>query len=130
MNPLYPSTTSGTLGELLVQMRLLEYDVQASFPLKDSGNDLIALRGRVVKAIQVKSSSKARYGNRPKDTKIYDFLAAVHLRWSSEGRLLADKSKIFFLRKNDVYSERTIFEKLANYEITRSLVDELWSEAT
>ena len=45
----------GTIGELLVQTRLLQYGVQAAPPLKDSGNDLIALKGDAIKTIQVKT---------------------------------------------------------------------------
>jgi hypothetical protein len=55
-NPLPTNMSTATLGELLVQLRLLEYGIQAAPPIKDSGNDLIAIRGEVVKFIQVKTS--------------------------------------------------------------------------
>jgi hypothetical protein len=55
MNPLDENLTKGTFGELLVQIRLLQYGVQAAPPIKDSGNDLIAIRGKVFCAIQVKT---------------------------------------------------------------------------
>jgi hypothetical protein len=42
-NPISSEMRIGTLGELLVQLRLLQFDVQAAPPLKDSGNDLIAV---------------------------------------------------------------------------------------
>lgn len=41
-NPLPKALATGTLGELLVQFRLLQFDIQAAPPLKDSGNDLVA----------------------------------------------------------------------------------------
>ena len=43
MNRLHPNLHTGTLGELLVQLRLLQYDVQAVATHKDTGN---ALTGR------------------------------------------------------------------------------------
>lgn len=54
-NPLPMTTHIGTLGEPLVQLRLLEFGVQAASPIRDSGNDLIAIKGRIVKFIQVKT---------------------------------------------------------------------------
>jgi len=41
-NPLPETVKTGAFGELLVQLRLLQYDVQAVQPLKDSGNDCTA----------------------------------------------------------------------------------------
>jgi hypothetical protein len=61
MNPLDGRMVTCTVGELLVQLRLLEYDVQAAPPLKDSGNDLIAIRGGQFRAIQV----LPHFGTRP-----------------------------------------------------------------
>ena len=45
MNPLRKSLQTGTVGELLVQLRLLQFHVQAAQPLKDTGNDLITSDG-------------------------------------------------------------------------------------
>jgi hypothetical protein len=42
MNQVPKLTLTGTFCELLVQIRLLQYGVQAAPPIKDSGNDLIA----------------------------------------------------------------------------------------
>lgn len=57
-NTLPKNLSIGTIGELLVQLRLLEFGVQAAPPIKDSGNDLIAIKGEVVKFIQIKTSKK------------------------------------------------------------------------
>lgn len=54
-NPISENMAKGTIGELLVQTCLLQYGVQAAPPLKDSGNDLIALKGDAIKTIQVKT---------------------------------------------------------------------------
>ncbi len=43
MNQVTDKIMTGTIGELLVQIRLLQFGVQAAPPIKDSGNDLIAV---------------------------------------------------------------------------------------
>lgn len=60
-NPLHKNAHKGTLGELLVQLRLLEYGVQAAPPIKDTGDDLIAIKGETVKFIQVKTKAGHKY---------------------------------------------------------------------
>jgi len=115
-NELHPNTLKGTIGELLVQMRLLEYGVQAAPPIKDSGNDLIAIRGEVVKFIQVKTEKRLR----KKLPKIYHLIAQVDLRKDSDGKILYDKSKIWILCKGDPISSRR--------ELTKSLVIEIWGD--
>jgi hypothetical protein len=60
-NPISDQLKTGTIGELLVQLRLLQYCVQAAPPIKDSGNDLIAVRGEEFRGIQVKTSTKGRF---------------------------------------------------------------------
>src|ERR1017187_7681670 len=57
MNPLTQMIARGTFGEVFVQLKLLQFDVQSAPPIKDSGNDLIAIRGETIRAIQVKSSA-------------------------------------------------------------------------
>jgi len=57
MNSLSDTFLKGTFGELFVQLRLLQYEIQAAQPLKDTGNDLIAIKGEVFKAIQVTRES-------------------------------------------------------------------------
>lgn len=64
MNKITRRMQLGTLGELLVQLRLLEFDVQSVSPLKDSGNDLIAIRGTAMRAIQVKTTRIEENGYR------------------------------------------------------------------
>ena len=59
MNEISPEVRIGTIGELLVQTRLLQRGVQAAAAIKDSGNDLIALRGPTIKE-QVPPSRESR----------------------------------------------------------------------
>jgi len=100
MNPLYATTKQGTIGELIVQLRLLEYDVQAAAPIKDSGNDLIAIRCDVFRAIQVRSSTRGRIV-KPKKRVSYDILAVVKLL-KKDGRFIIKEAEIFFFSKDDV----------------------------
>ena len=117
MNPLKPRLAEGTVGELLVVLRLLEYDVQASFTLKDTGNDLIAIKGHSKKTIQVKTSIKNNWGF-PLPHKMYDILALVSL--VGEGScIFLDKSKIYLLSTEEVgvktyFSENMINDFLLN----------------
>jgi|ERR1051325_9191218 hypothetical protein len=78
MNPIYATTKKGTIGELVVQLRLLEHDVQAERPIKDSGNDLIAIRGREFRAIQVRTTCTGSIC-KPRPRVEYHILAIVRL---------------------------------------------------
>ena len=102
MNELEPETIIGTFGELLVQLRLFQYGVQAAPPLKDSGNDLIAVRGHVFKAVQVKTTTQNRVSFH-KLPDHYHLLALVALLGKisiSEASL--DETRIFLLSREDV----------------------------
>jgi len=93
MNLLDENTQKGTVGEVLVLLRLLIYNVQACFTLKDSGNDLIAILGNSKKAIQVKTDTWTV----PSSDKKYDILALVKL----DAGLSLDNSKVYLLSKDE-----------------------------
>lgn len=116
-NPLPKNTHKGTIGELLVQLRLLEYGIQSAPPIKDSGNDLIAIKGEAVKFIQVKTEKRLR--NLPK---IYHLVAFVDLKYSEDDSLLLDQSKIWIIKKGEPFKKRK--------ELDQELVNNLWSAAT
>lgn len=94
-NPISPQIKTGTLGELLVQIRLLQFDVQAAPPIKDSGNDLIAVRGEVFRGIQVKTTTKGdfRLQGLPE---YYHIVALVDLR-GEINNIYLDQSPVFLL---------------------------------
>lgn len=95
MNDLPPGLKIGTVGELLVQLRLLECGVQAAAPLKDSGNDLVAVKGDQFRAVQVKTCLDRRPAiRRGRLPALYHLLALVHLV-RHDGRLLLDESLIY-----------------------------------
>ena len=126
-NPLPESMKIGTIGELLVQLRLLQYNVQAAPPIKDSGNDLIAIKGKKFRAIQVKATTKDRFliGKLPKQ---YDILALVHLD-SKGNNIYLDKSKIFLLHKKEVTQQSygVNIEKIRDKKLSETRVNELFS---
>jgi hypothetical protein len=64
-NPISKKIKIGTIGELLVQLRLLQYGIQAAPPLRDSGNDLVGILGKDIKTIQVKTTSVHALQNWP-----------------------------------------------------------------
>lgn len=128
MNPLYATTKQGTIGELLVQLRLLEHDVQAAAPIKDSGNDLIAIRGRVFRAVQVRSTVVEAI-DKPSDTVLYDILAVVQLPLR-DGRYSTTGAKIYLFARDEV---ATLTGKVSRYQshlLSQDLIDRLFSEHT
>jgi 5-hydroxyisourate hydrolase-like protein (transthyretin family) len=97
MNKISGQVRIGAIGELLVQLRFLQYDVQAAPPLKDSGNDLIAIRGEQWRAIQVKTTQ------------------------TREGRCV-----VYFLEKHEINKGYYTFEELAHRELSGKLIDQLF----
>src|SRR5437016_14093473 len=95
MNPISKNVSTGTIGELLVQTRLLQYDVQAAPPIKDSGNDLIALRGTTIKAIQVKTRTDP-YFSADDLPELYHLVAYVYLV-GEDFDIYLDRSEVFLV---------------------------------
>jgi hypothetical protein len=101
MNQLPVRVHKGTLGELLVQLKLLEFGVQAAAPIKDSGNDLIAVRGDQFRAVQVKTCVNRRPNiSRSRLPAHYHLLALVHLVERHDG-LRLDESRIYCLARRE-----------------------------
>ncbi len=128
MNKITDNLKLGTVGELLVQLRLLEFDVQAAPPLKDSGNDLKAIRGTAMRAIQVKATKieEDGYQIRVADLPpLYDALAIVKLD-GDENTLRLDESRIFLIAKDDVRNGRCREEELQLHALNAKTVDRLF----
>lgn len=125
-NPIHETLKIGTIGELLVQLRLLQYDVQAAPPLKDTGNDLIAVKGNCFRAIQVKTTTTDNF-EKPPDGKNYHILAVVRL-FGEGNDLWLDKTQIFLIKKEDVknisFRKKTLDTK---YSINKDLINRLFS---
>ena len=125
MNPISREIRIGTVGELLVALRFLQYGVQAAPPIKDSGNDLIAVRGEVFRAVQVKTtlSPVFRLYDLPN---LFHLVALVHL--VGEGHsIYLDESRIFLLEKSQINRGRYRMEELNEYVMDKNLVDRLFS---
>ncbi|HEY4246206.1 MAG TPA: hypothetical protein VGM64_05080 [Lacunisphaera sp.] len=126
MNPISENLVKGTLGELLVQARLLCYGVQAAPPLKDSGNDLIAVRHDQFRAIQVKTTQGPSY-DLPEPDRLYHILAAVQL--VGEGDYVDfEKSKIYLISYSELDGLSRQFSKIQKWEINQALVDFLFQK--
>ncbi len=125
-NPISDAIRTGTLGELLVQLRLLQYDVQAAPPLKDSGNDLIALRGFVVRTIQVKTTAGALPAW-PPDAKQYHVLAVVRLEGENRD-LFLDKSDVFLVPKRELHGLARNWEALRPFAISEAHVSRVFDK--
>ena len=120
-NPLPPPLAAGTLGEIFVQLRLLQFGVQAAPPIKDTGSDLVAFRGRTVRTLQVKTSAN-RISQDRRLPKHYDMLALVLLR-SADGIVALDSSRIFLVPRNSVQGTRRNVASLAHNELLYDNVD-------
>lgn len=127
MNPLSKNLENGTAGELLVILKLLQYHVQASFTLKDSGNDLIAIKDHSKKTIQVKSSIKGKW-KAPKQEKKYDILALVSLEAGDETRLSLDQSTIYLSSKKEVDDKKSFSkERVEKFSLNDDRIKKLFS---
>ena len=124
MNKISDEVHTGTIGELLVQIRLLQYGVQAAPPLKDSGNDLIAICGKVSRAIQVKTTTKHKY-NKGNLNKIYNILAVVELI-GDDREVLLDESNVFLIPQDNVKGTSLCCEKIHEYLLTQEHIDQLF----
>lgn len=125
-NPISDAIKTGTAGELLVQLRLLQYDVQAAPPLKDSGNDLIALRGLVVRAIQVKTTTGA-VPSWPRNARLYHLLAVVRLEGDNR-ELWLDKSKIYLVPKPELRGLARSWEALKPFALSEAHVSRVFAD--
>jgi hypothetical protein len=105
MNELSKYLQTGTLGELLVQLRLLQFDVQSVSPHKDTGNDLLATRGEVFRALQVKTTrsvdGELTFRLPVLMTRRFHILALVFLT-GEERRLDLDKCDVYLLARDEV----------------------------
>jgi hypothetical protein len=127
MNKITDKVQLGTFGELLVQLRLLEFDVQAAQPLKDSGNDLIAIRGEAMRAIQVKATKTEEDGYRLRGglPERYHVLAIVKFE-GGEGTMYLDASRVFLIAKEDVRNGRFSEDELRRHALSGEVVDRLF----
>jgi len=122
-NPITDKIKLGTIGETYAQLRLLELDVQASFPLKDSGNDLIAIKGDICKYLQVKTTEHNRI-SKPNSKTVYDYLIIV--KKNKGMNITDDKPKLYILSKEDVekhYHGLKTIDKKYNFD---QRVVEIW----
>jgi hypothetical protein len=126
MNPLWTPTWTGTLGELIAQTYLLAHGVQAAPPIKDSGNDLIAIRKHSFKAVQVKTSFDGSI-DKPEPDKLYHILATVHLPVDGDKRPIVSKALVYLFPEGFV--RNGITGNVANHSdciISDKRVLELW----
>jgi hypothetical protein len=124
MNALFDTTFKGTLGELITQAFLLAHGVQAAPPIKDSGNDLIAVRGHSFRAVQVRASEKGRI-IRPDPSCQYHILAAVHLPFDHDFPLV-HKARVFLFSEEGVAQLTGTVDDYPDALISDELILKLW----
>jgi hypothetical protein len=128
-NPISDKLLIGTIGELFVQLKLLQFHVQAAPPLKDSGNDLIACRGEVIKTIQVKTTTKSDgpLPRKPGKRKKYGILALVKLD-GHDNEIYLDRSNIYLVSKSELESVTYSWEGIADYKINQNRIERLFNK--
>jgi len=125
MNPISKEIKIGIIGEIFVQLRFLQYDVQAAPALKDSGNDLIAVKGDIFKAIQVKTSTKDNFTLKDLNKRKYHILALVKLVGEND-TIHLDKSRIYLLQKSEVIKTSYKIDELSEKVLSKERVIELF----
>ena len=125
-NPLPENNLTGLFGELLVQIRLLQYGVQAAPPIEDSGNDLIAVNGKEFRIVSVRTTTSTAY-TKPKSARLYDVLAVVCLD-GGDNEVYLDRSQIFLIPKRAVKKASTNPKLLGEYIFSKELVEELFGK--
>ena len=126
-NPIPEAMHTGIVGELLVQLRLLQYDVQAAPPLNDTGNDLIALKGYTIRCVQVKTTARDNFPEWPPEEKLYHLLAVVRLECDGN-ELHLDESKIYLLSREEVRSAERSWAGLEEFRLDESRIEALFRE--
>ena len=126
MNPISDKVLTGSVGELLVQIRLLQYGVQAAPPIEDSGNDLIAVNGTEFRAISVRTTRSGNY-NKPPQERTYHVLAVVHLR-GDDRELHLDDTDIYLIPQEDIVGAPTRCDRLGAYQFSREQVQRLFGQ--
>lgn len=123
-NKLPQNIKIGTFGELLVQLRLLQFGVQSAPPIKDTGNDLIAVRGEEFRSIQVKTytGTKPQVRNLPAH---WHILALVRIEIDDEG-LALDKCEIHLLARQE-YEKIRVPKDLSTFRISEQRVNMLFA---
>lgn len=126
-NRISPQMKIGTLGELLVQLRLLQYNVQAAPPIKDSGNDLIAVRGERFRSVQIKTTTADTIFIRNLPQR-WHILALVFLR-GNDNDLYLDNSIVKLFSRNafeELNIRRVNMVDLRDFDISSNLIDNLF----
>lgn len=124
MNPISDKVSTGCVGELLVQLRLLQYGVQAAPPIEDSGNDLIAVNGQEFRAVSVRTTTTGSY-NKPAQQRSFHVLAVVYLRGEDQ-HLHLDSTDIHLIPESDVAGAPSRCDQLDAYRFSREQVQRLF----
>lgn len=93
--------------------------MQSAPPIKDSGNDLISIRGEIVKFIQIKTSQN-KITSVARLPAVYHLVILVELKYAANGGLALDQTEIFVYKKGQSIASKQ--------KLTQEVVDSLWLE--
>ena len=100
--------------------------MQAAPPLKDSGNDLIAVKGTRFHTIQVKATGGQDVPPWPNPHRIYSLLAVVRLAGEDRSVFL-DDSDVYLVPKSQLANLNRSWDSLHPYRMTPEHVDTLFA---
>jgi hypothetical protein len=127
-NDLPYRVSRGTLGELLAQAYLLAHGVQAAPPIRDSGNDLIACRGRELRTLQVKTRKGYNFSKNGLP-RIYDGLIFVVLK-EDDSRFGETKPDLFLLSRTELENAASLGKAvLADFRLSTERVADFFASA-
>jgi hypothetical protein len=135
VNELPETLLTGTFGELLVQMRLLQCGVQAVPPHKDTGNDLLATKLRVLHPMQVKTSGSEpfKFDRAKIMDRDWDILALVLIGEAEADAwdkiyVALDTCRVFLLERDQVTKGYFTLEEIEAFEWSYERVSALFDE--
>ena len=118
---------TGTVGRTLVQIRLLQFGVQAAPPIKDSGNDLIAVCGHEFRGVGAYHHNRGITSLIPVGS--YTFLRSYLLSVRDRDVHL-DQSRIFLIPQSEVASASTDCASLGVFEFSPQQVEALFGSVS
>lgn len=131
MNPLSANLLTGTVGELIVQLRLLQFDVQSVSTHKDTGNDLLATKDEAFRAVQIKTTRSAEgqiaFNRAEMMARKFHILALVFLAGEAD-RLDVDQCDVYVLARTEVEKGCYRRDELDRYRLTRDRINALFAQ--
>lgn len=118
--------TLDAIGELLLQLRLLKYDIEIAPAPRRAGRYLLARKNRAIRAIAVKTT-RSRYVPRNNLIDYFHILAVVKLE-GEESQFSLDRSKIYLIPRECLQDLQPYLHNIEDFALSEELVESLFDE--